>query len=418
MTREILHIDANSAYLSWTAVHLLENGYPLDIRTVPAVISGNPRKRHGIILAKSIPSKAFGIKTGESLYEALSKCPGLMIFPPDYNLYMKCSDSLHDILAKYTPLTERYSVDECFMDYSGSGYKFGPPLELAHRIKEEIKKELGFTVNIGVSSNKLLAKMGSGLKKPDKVHSLYPEEMEEKLWPLPVEDLFMVGRATARKLKRINISTIGDLARADPLHMRALLKSHGTLVWNYANGIDNSPVLPNNFIIQKGIGNSTTTAFDVETQDEACKVLLALTEKVGMRLRRSGCRASLVAIALRSYDFTGYTHQVQLNDYIDSTGEIYEYACRLLEQCWKGEPLRHMGVSVSNFADRNSCEQLSIFRTRLAEKNRRADRAVDEIRQKYGDESIIRGVFANTDYKPIQGGTHDGEYIMMGGYRS
>lgn len=418
MARDILHIDANSAYLSWTAVYLLEKGYPLDIRQVPSVISGNPKNRHGIILAKSRPTKAYNIKTGESLFEARRKYPGLMIFPPDYNLYMKCSDSLNEILEEYTPKIERYSVDECFMDYTDSGHKFGPPLDLAHRIKEEVKRDLGFTVNIGVSSNKLLAKMGSELEKPDKVHSLYPEEIEEKLWPLPVEELFMVGRATTRKLKKININTIGDLAKADPLHMRALLKSHGILVWNYANGIDSSPVTPNNLIIQKGIGNSTTMAYDVDTKDEAYKVLLALTEKVGMRLRKSGFRASLVAISLRSHNFIRYSHQVQLNEFIDSTGEIYAYVCRLLEESWRGEPLRHLGVSLSNFEPKENCEQLSMFNARLREKNRKVDQAVDQIRQRFGDEAIIRGVFANTDYKPILGGTHQGEYLMMGGFKA
>ncbi len=416
--RSIFHIDANSAYLSWTAVSMLEKGYSTDIREIPAVIAGDPENRHGIILAKSIPAKAYGIGTGESLFEARRKCPGLAVFPPDYNLYMKCSDAMFDVLSRYSPQIQRYSVDECFMDYTLSEKKFGPPLETAHRIRQQMKEELGFTVNIGLSCNKLLAKMGSELKKPDRVHTLYPEEMERKMWPLPVGELFMVGRATARKLNRININTIGDLARSDPHHMKALLKSHGLLIWSYANGIDDSEVVPNSEILQKGIGNSTTTKYDVTDRKEAFKVLLALTEKVAMRLRKSGCRASLVSISLKTDGFIRYSHQLQLQDHIDTTSDIYSYVCRLFDQCWKGEPLRHLGVSVSNLSKQEDCIQLSLFDSGNSEKNQKLDEAVDKIRERYGEEAIMRGVFTNSDSKPIQGGTHDGDYIMMGGYKS
>lgn len=415
--RSIFHIDANSAYLSWTAVSLLEKGFSTDVRQIPAVISGNPENRHGIILAKSIPTKAYGIGTGESLFEAKRKCPDLAIFAPDYDLYMKCSDAMYDVLCRYSPLVQRYSVDECFMDYTLSEKKFGSPLDIAYKIKEQIKRELGFTVNIGLSCNKLLAKMGSELKKPDRVHTLYPKEIAEKMWPLPVGELFMVGRATSNKLNRINITTIGDLARTDPHHMKALLKSHGLLVWDYANGIDNSVVIPNDEIYQKGIGNSTTVKYDVIDRAEACNVLLALTERVAMRLRKAGCKASLVSITLKTDGFIRYSHQLQLRDFMDSTTEIYGHACRLFDECWKGEPLRHLGVSVSNFQATKETMQLSIF-NRDSEKNQKLDRAVDTIRRRYGEGSIIRGVFANSDFKPILGGTHDGEYIMMGGYKS
>lgn len=202
--RHIFHIDANSAYLSWTAVYLLEQGHSIDIREIPSVISGNPKNRHGIILAKSIPAKIHGIRTGDSLFQAKQKCLNLAVFSPDYDLYMKCSDAMYDVLYEYSPQIQRYSVDECFMDYTDSQNKFGKPLDVAYKIKERIKTELGFTVNIGLSCNKLLAKMGSELKKPDQIHTLYPDEMREKMWPLPVKELFMVGRATASKLNSIN----------------------------------------------------------------------------------------------------------------------------------------------------------------------------------------------------------------------
>ena len=396
----------------------MESGHPIDIREIPAVISGNPKNRHGIILAKSIPAKICGIKTGESLFEAKKKCKDVAVFPPDYELYMKCSDAMYEILYRYTPQIQRYSVDECFLDYTSSQKRFGSSLKIAHLLREQIKKELGFTVNIGISVNKLLAKMGSELKKPDQVHTLYPWEIEEKIWPLPVNDLFMVGRATARKLNRININTIGDLARSDPHHMKALLKSHGLLVWNYANGLDNSEVIPNSEIVQKGIGNSTTTKYDIENKKEALKVLLALTEKVAMRLRKSNCMASLISVSLKTNGFIRYNHQVQLDHFICSTSEIYGYACRLFDECWRGEALRHLGVSVSGLVGQEKAVQLSFFDGKDAEKNRRLDRAIDAIRERYKDDIIIRGIFANSDCKPIQGGTCDSDYIMMGGHKS
>lgn len=416
--RSIFHIDANSAYLSWTAVDLLEKGYPTDIREIPAVIAGDPENRHGIILARSIPAKAYGIRTAESLMEARRKCPNIRVFPPDYDLYMKCSDAMYELLYQYSPQIQRYSVDECFMDYTRSVKKFGPPLQVAYEIKERMKKELGFTVNIGISCNKLLAKMGSELKKPDMVHTLYPEEIEEKMWPLPVRELFMVGRATAEKLKKINVNTIGDLARSDPHHIKSLLKSHGLLVWNYANGIDDSEVIPNDQILQKGIGNSTTTKYDISDREEACKVLLALTEKVAMRLRKACCKASLISVSLKTDRFIRYSHQLQLQNPIDATSEIYDHVCRLFDECWKGEPLRLLGVSVSNLSREEECVQLSLFDDETSEKNQKLDEAVDKIRERFGEDAITRGVFTNSEYKPIQGGTYDGDYIMMGGVKT
>ena len=414
--KTIFHIDANSAYLSWTAVQLLEQGYPIDIRDIPAVIAGNPLNRHGIILAKSIPAKAYGIGTGASLMESQQKCADLAIFPPDYDLYLSCSQAMYQILLEYSPVVERYSIDECFLDYTASQGRFGDPVEAAHLIRERIKSELGFTVNIGVSCNKLLAKMGSELKKPDRVHTLWPEEIPEKMWPLPVGELFMVGRATMRKLEWININTIGDLAAADPNHMKALLKSHGTLVWAFANGIDPSPVTLNSQIIQKGVGNSTTIAYDVTCRREARMILLALTERVAMRLRRLSQMARLVSISVKTDGFVRYSHQVQLHHSINTTSEIYQYVCLLFDQCWRGEPIRHLGVSVSDFTD-SETRQLSLFDRQDSARMQHLDQAVDQIREKFGTRAIVRGAFVNGPINAVQGGTNDSDFIMMGGYQ-
>jgi DNA polymerase-4 len=409
----IMHIDANSAYLAWTAAALLQEGYPVDLRTVPAVIAGDPNNRHGIILARSIPCKKAGVATGESLYEAKKKCPNMIIMPPNYNLYISCSEAMYKILSEYSPLVQRYSIDECFLDYTDSEASFGDPVKIAYEIKDRIKNELGFTVNIGVSTNKLLAKMASELKKPDRVHTIWPSEIEKKMWPLPVRDLFMVGGATERKLRKININTIGDLAKADPAHMRALLKSHGQLIWDYANGRDNAPVVPNSEIEPKGMGNSTTISYDVVDRDEALKVLLALVERVSMRIRKSGYLATLVSVSIKTDEFLRYSHQVKLSSAIETTSEIYDHVCKLFDRCWRGEPIRHLGVSVSGFT-RKENQQLSFFDKDT--KDQSLDETVDLIRKKYGEKAIMRATFANGEIEPLQGGTNDGEYIMMGGY--
>ncbi len=413
--RIIFHIDANSAYLSWTAVHLLETGSSVDIREIPAVISGDPLNRHGIILAKSMGAKKYGIGTGQSLMEARQKCPDLAVYPPDYDLYMLCSNAMYQILLEYSPLVERYSIDECFVDFSNKTRTRDESIHMAFEIKDRIHKELGFTVNIGVSTNKLLAKMGSELQKPNKLHTLWPEEVSTKLWPLPVGELFMVGRATSEKLKRININTIGDFASADPNHMKALLKAPGLLAWEFANGIDDSPVINNRDIIQKGVGNSITIPYDVVEKREVHLVLLALTERVSMRLRKLGYFASLVSISFKTDGFQRCSHQMVLPSSIQATTEIYEFACLLFGQCWKGDPIRQIGVSVSNFSALDT-RQLSFFDGCNKERNNRLDHVIDAIREKYGTRAIIRGAFANGLINPVQGGTNDSHFIMMGGY--
>ncbi len=413
----VFHVDANSAYLSWTAAALLEEGYEIDLRTIPSAIAGDPNNRHGIILTKSIPAKKYGIMTGESLMEARKKCPQLAVHPPDYDLYLDCSEAMHKILSEYTPVIQRYSVDENFCDMSKCPEAIKDPTGIAYEIKERIKRELGFTVNIGIGRNKVCAKMAGELKKPDMIHTLWPEEVPDKLWPLPVRELFMVGRATERKLRKFGINTIGDLARSQPEFLRSFLHSHGVLVHQYANGIDYSPITVNNEIIQKGLGNGLTYAYDLHTKEEIAKELLALCERVGTRLRRMGRLAGLVYVHLRSSDLRGYSHQLKLPGYIDSTDEIYETAKALAFEMWRGEPIRAMSVSVGDLCDGDEV-QLCIFDKSESERDRRLDGAVDEIRKIFGERSIFRGTFANSDISPIQGGVNDGNYLMMGGFKT
>ncbi|HWJ02682.1 MAG TPA: DNA polymerase IV [Verrucomicrobiae bacterium] len=410
--RYIFHVDANSAYLSWEAVYRLQHGDPLDLRTVPSVVGGDPATRHGIVLAKSIPAKKYQIQTGETVFNATMKCPHLVIVPPNYSLYRQCSDAMVEILREYSPLVQRFSVDECFMDFSGMDLILEDPVATAYTIKDRIKQELGFTVNVGVSTNKLLAKMASELKKPDRVHTIFPTEIKQKMWPLPVEELFMVGRATAAKLRTRGIQTIGDLANFDLQWLRQFLKSQGVLIWNYANGIDYSPVRPSGSIEVKGMGNSTTIPFDVENGQTASLVLLSLAESVSARLRQAGILGRLVSVSFRTNEFYSCSHQRKVSNPTDCTEEIWKIACELFNELWQGQPLRHMGLRVSELCQGDFI-QTALF-TKDYTKQRMADRAVDEIRAKYGIQAIHRSSFLHTRLRAVTGGVVENEeYPLM-----
>ena len=289
--RVIFHIDVNSAFLSWEAVYRLKHlGGKLDLRTIPSAVGGDISKRHGIILAKSIPAKKYHIQTGEPVTDALKKCPDLCLVPPNYSLYEKNSRAMMEILRDYSPSVEIFSIDEAFIDMTGMESLFGPPVQAAARIKDRIREELGFTVNVGVSSNKLLAKMASDFKKPDLVHTLFPEEIEKKMWGLPVRDLFFVGAATEKKLRNLGIHTVGELARTDPEILRSCLKKQGEVIWRFANGIDTSGVIsdpPQN----RSYGNSTTTSSDVQDAETARKVLLSWPRRSDAGSGKTGYRS-------------------------------------------------------------------------------------------------------------------------------
>lgn len=401
MSRIIFHIDVNSAYLSWTAVSLLKKGEQIDLRTIPSAIGGSVEERHGIILAKSTPAKKYGIVTGEPIMRALQKCPQLTVYPPDFALYSQCSHAMFDILSEYSDRIEPFSVDEGFLDYTGMESLFGPPVETAKAIQKRIFRELGFTVNIGISTNKLLAKMAGELEKPNKCLTLFPEEIEAKLWPLPIEELFMVGRRTAPRLRKMGIRTIGELAAYPPLLLEREFKSFGKLLHAYANGMDDSPVAPADTVSEsKSIGNSTTTPFNVTDHETAHKILLALSETVSMRLRQEGLCAEEIAVTLKTADFQVYSHQKQLTNAIDCTNAVYAAATETFDEIWKGEPLRLLGVRAGRLC-REDCVQLSLLGQDWS-KQKKADAAMDAIRKKYGKDSIHRSTFLGEKKNPFQ----------------
>ena len=383
--RTIFHIDVNSAFLSWEAAHRLKCGDSLDIRTVPSVVGGDEKSRRGIVLAKSIPAKAFGIKTGEPLAQARKKCPNLLVIPSNYPLYQEYSHMLRQFLYRFSPSIEPFSIDECFLEYTGMERLFSSPLHTAELIKDGIEKELGFTVNIGISENKILAKMASDFEKPNRIHTLYREEIPEKMWSLPVSDLFMVGRRTAPTLQKMGIQTIGDLAHTDPNLLCYHLKSQGFLLWNYANGVDSSVIAP--LPPPKSVGNSITIPEDADTMEKACEVLLKLSESVGMRLRKLNMRTSFLGIVIRTNDFLNFGHQKHLSDATARTNHIYDASKKLLRELWDGRPLRLLGIQASHLSPENDGQQ----RMWDTEEEHRLDDAIDCIRDKFGEDILLRG---------------------------
>lgn len=382
---------------------MAHKGGKQDLREIPSAVGGDMAMRHGIILAKSIPAKKYGIQTGETILEAQRKCPNLVLVPPNYGLYEKCSAAFMNLLREYSDVVEQYSIDEAFIDMTASCHLFGEPVEVAERIKDHIRDWLGFTVNVGVSSNKLLAKMASDFKKPDRVHTLYPEEIQEKMWPLPVSDLFFVGRATAKKLFSVGIKTIGELAAADPAWLKCLLKKQGEVIWGFANGIDLSPVIdqppPN-----KGYGNSTTTPYDVRDVGTADKVLLALAETVGSRLREDNVQIEVVSVGIRYSDLSYVSHQRVLQTATNLTWEIYQAACGLFLELWNHEPIRHLGIHTSRVRNEDFFRQPTLFDETDYEKLEKLDKTVDALRKRYGIDSVKRAAFIQQPIDHMSGG--------------
>lgn len=388
MEREILHVDVNNAFLSWTAVEKLKNGETLDIRTIPAIIGGDEAQRKGIVLAKSNIAKQFGIQTGEPIFFARKKCPNIQIFQSDFNVYRKYSNALYNLLLEYTDKIERYSIDECFLDLTGYIPKPRKLIDIAYEISKRAREELGFTVNIGVAPNKLLAKMASDFEKPNKVHTLYQEEIETKMWILPVSELFMVGRRSLPKLQKMGIKTIGDLAKSDEKLLIKNFGKYGKMIWEYSNGIDNEEV---NYIKEKpkNIGNSITLPYDYNNIEKIEEVLLALVEQVSYRLRNQEMFANVVNIQIKTNEFKVFSHQRKLDFATDSTKIIGKEAKKLLTEIYNNTPIRLIGVSVSGLVEKEE-RQISLFENIENEKQKKIDSVLDNIKEKYGYEAITR----------------------------
>ncbi len=388
MKKQILHIDVNNAFLSWTAVEMLKQGSKIDIREIPAIIGGDQSKRSGIVLAKSMKAKECGIRTAETIYQAKIKCPRIQIFPSNFEIYQKYSNDLYNLLLQYTDKIERFSIDECFLDMTNYLMK-DTLLNKAKEISKRVKEELGFTVNIGVANNKLLAKMASDFTKPDKIHTLFQEEIPSKMWPLPIQDLFMLGRKSVPKLYNMQIKTIGDLAKTDKTLLEKKFGKHGAMMWEYANGIDDTEVKYKEEK-PKGIGNSVTLPQDLTQIKKLEEILLALAEQVTYRLRRHELLANTVSVQLRTKDFEDRSHQGKLIMATATTKEIYEKAKELLEEMYQnGKPIRLIGLRVDNLIEKEE-RQLSFFENKENKKQEKLDQAIDSLKEKYGYNTITR----------------------------
>ena len=393
--RLIFHVDVNSAFLSWEAARRVKEGLP-DLREIPSCIGGDPKSRRGIVVAKSIPAKKYGVTTGEPVALALRKCPDLVCVPGDFALFDRCSRAFKKICASYAPVMESFSIDEVFLDMSGTHLIYPDPVAVAHEIKDKIRDELGFTVNVGIGTNKLLAKMASDFEKPDKVHTLFPSEIPEKMWPLPVRDLLFLGKASEQKLLRAGIKTIGDMAKSDEAEIRQLLgDKNGRQLYRYANGIDDSPVRSEREEA-KGYSAETTVEEDIVTYEQALSLLLAQCDVVAARMRRDGKKCSCVAVTYRTLDFKTRSHQKNFEDPTDVTEEIFEQVKKLLYECWKCEPLRLIGVALTDLTS-DEFRQMSLFEnTEDREKQKKVDETIDDIRRRFGNGMIVRGSTIST----------------------
>jgi DNA polymerase-4 len=414
MSKIIFHIDVNSAFLSWSAVEKLKNGSDVDIREIPSIIGGDEASRHGIVLAKSVSAKKYGVTTGEPVASALRKCANLVMEPPNHQMYREYSRQLMEYFKTYTPDIEQLSVDECFLDYTPIAHLYGEPVAFANRLKNEVKEKFGFTVNIGISEVKILAKMASDFQKPDKVHTLWKSEIQKKMWPLPVSELYMVGKSSLPKLRNLGIHTIGDLAGMNPEILEAHFKSFGKLIWENANGIG-SDVVESEGAAAKGVGNSTTLREDVTDVDNAKKVLLSLAESVSGRLRKHEFLAGNVAVEIKYANFTKCSHQAPFLTPTNATSKIYEQSCKLFEELWNGTPVRLLGIRCSKLQDVGEPVQMSLFDMEFSkegerketiqkgpnlEKLEKLDKAMDSIKKRFGDGAIVRGSSLMKDKLP------------------
>lgn len=390
----IFHIDVNSAFLSWSALKALQEGSDVDLREIPSIVGGDQETRHGIVVAKSVPAKKYGIQTAETVVSAFQKCPSLVTVQPDHKYYQARSRELMEYLASVCPAIEQVSIDECYMDFEPIRSQFASPEEAAYFIKDSVYDRFGFTVNVGISNRKILAKMASDFQKPNRVHTLYDYEIRKKMWPLPISELHMCGKSSASLLQTMGIHTIGDLAAMDKQMVESWLKSHGTLLWNFANGIDESAVHPEPSKT-KGIGNSTTLSTDAADRETACKVLQELCKSVSSRLKKHSFTASSVCVEIKYASFESVSHQMTLKAPTNQYQQLYACSLQLFDELWNQEPIRLLGVRTTKLADLSEPVQMDLFSYQeemvRAEKQKKLDDAMGAIRKKYGLNAIKKG---------------------------
>ena len=388
MQRVILHIDVNSAFLSWSALKLLEEGYKKDIRNEISVIAGNPLKRHGVIVAASVPAKKMGIKPPINLFEARKIYKDLIVIKPDRYYYFKKSNQMITLLKKLFDKVEQYSIDECFVDFTSYRKVYGDEVKFAYKLKDEIYKKFGFTVNIGIGNNKLSAKMASDFEKPNKVHTLYENEFKDKVWNLDISNLFMAGKSACKTLRELNINTIGELANSDKNMIIRHLKSHGKLLWEYAHGIDYSEIDTDRYNDRKGIGFSTTLEMDTDDKEEIYRYLYGFSKDISKKLKEKKVYASSITVTIRNNEFKTYNHGHKYLNSINEVDDIYQKSIELFNEIWKKEPIRLIGLRTTDFTDSNNY-QLSLFEeNKKVKEDIKTDEIINNINSKFGKDII------------------------------
>ena len=389
MDRVILHCDANSYYAS------VECLYTPEIRNKPVAVGGSVEARHGIILTKNTLAKKYGVKTGEAIWQAKEKCPELVCVPPDFDLYVRFSGKMRKIYEQYSSRVESFGLDESWIYLTQAGFTFADGICVAEEIRNRIREELGITVSVGVADNKILAKLGSDMKKPDAVTALPPESFREKIWDLPVQELLYVGPSTTRKLARLGITTIGGLARCDSAILCSMLGKNGALLKAYANGQDRTPVQPlDHHSCVKSVGNSTTPPHDLTTMDDARCIFYLLAESVAARLRKGGFRARCISVSARTTDLVTRSHQLVLRRATNLTDELAHAAMVLFgERFARGFPYRSVGLSCSMLSADDEPVQLDF----MGDETKRVhleqlERSIDSLRGRYGHQIVQRGV--------------------------
>lgn len=384
MSKIYFHIDVNNAFLSWEAVLRLKEGEKIDLRNIPSAVAGNPKTRTGIILAKSKPAKDMGIRTGDTIFQAKNKCPNLYLVPPRHNLYEQESKKLYDVLTNFSDVIEKYSIDEYFIEYIPL---LGNYLDVAKKIQQTIYENLGFTVNIGISDTKYLSKVASDFEKPNKIHTLFKSEIEKKFWPLPIENMFLLGSKTATKLRKIGIDSVFKLAHTDLSILKTHLKSQGEELFNFAWGKDIDKRHEKKSI-PKSVGHSKTSSYDLIHLDEIYNFLLDIVNETSIRLRKENMKTNTITVTVKTSNFKVYSSSYTIDFATNITSKLFKTSKNIFNEMYKGEPLRLVGVSFSNL-EIDKVQQLNIFET-LDEKQHKADVAIDNLLDKYKDITITR----------------------------
>lgn len=389
MEKCILHCDLNNFYAS------VECLYRPELKEKPVAVCGSQAERHGIVLAKNQIAKKLGIKTGETIGDAKNKCPNLIILPPDFSKYMRFSKYAKEIYSSYTDLVESFGIDECWLDITESTRLFGTGINIAEEIRKKIKEELGITVSIGVSFNKIFAKLGSDMKKPDAITVIKKDNYQHKVWNLPVQELLYVGRSTHHKLNKMSIFTIGDLAQSSPEFLQRQLGKWGYTLWSFANGYDTSPVSSNDFSSPiKSVGNSLTSPRDLKNNSDARMLLQVLSESVSERLRRYGLKGKTIQISIRDKNLYSFDRQEKLDEPTYITREIVQSAYSLFKKSWNWNSyIRSLGVRVTDIEFDSSFSQLSLFQDEIKlYKQEQLEKSIDKIRERFGHYSVQRAL--------------------------